>query len=103
MNVTFLGWQNNGNADNVCVIVEMPCGKDIYPELLLDQKALVLYGRRNGKLRCKVIQYLDCLDVKWKYIDKGKYRDHLHLYKEPIFDKVREQVEKHYTWNLVSL
>jgi len=98
----FLGHQEQGNADNVVVIVEVPCKKDIYPDLLIDQKALLLHGRRNGKLRCKEIMYLDSLTYKYKYIDKQNYKDKSWLYKTKEFAKIREQVEKHLSWALLK-
>ena len=99
----WLGHQEQGNSDNVVVIVEVPCEKDIYPDLLIDQKALLLYGRRNGKLRCKIINYLDFFDVKYKYIDRQNYVDKSWLYDTEKYAKVKEQVEKHLSWEMLRI
>jgi hypothetical protein len=101
--IYFLGHQQRGNSDNVYVIVEVPCDKEIYPELLFDQKALVLYGKRNGKLRCKTITYLDRSEYRYRAVMELDYMDKSDLYKSKHFAKVREQVEKHLVWALLKV
>jgi len=101
--IYFLGHQERGNSDNVYVIVEVPCEKEIYPELLFDQKALILYGRRNGKLRCKTIPYLDRSEHRYMAVMAKDYMDKSDLYKTKQFAKVREQVEKHLVWALLKV
>ena len=102
MSFYFLGHQERGNSDNVYVIVEVPCEKELYPDLLFDQKALILYGRRNGKLRCKTIPYLDRSEYRYKAVTELDYMDKSDLYKTKQFAKVREQVEKHLIWALLK-
>ena len=101
--IYFLGHQERGNSDNVYAIVQLPFKKELYPELLVDQKALVLYGRRNGKLRCKVINYLDCTEYRYNAVSQLDYMDKSDLYKTKQFAKVREQVEKHLVWALLKV
>ena len=101
--IYFLGHQQRGNSDNVYAIVEVPCEKEIYPDLLFDQKALVLYGRRNGKLRCKIIEYLDRSEYRYRAVMELDYMDKSHLYKTKKFAKIREQVEKHLVWALLKV
>jgi hypothetical protein len=100
--IYFLGHQDRGNSDNVYAIVELPCEKEIYPELLFDQKALILYGRRNGKLRCKTIEGLECSLYRYRAVAVLDYMDKSDLYKTKQFAKVREQVEKHLVWALLK-
>ena len=99
----FLGHQDRGNSDNVYVIVEVPCEKELYPDLLFDQKALVLYGKRNGRLRCKTITYLDRHEYRYRAVFELNYMDKSHLYKSKYFNKVIEQIEKHLTWALLKV
>jgi hypothetical protein len=101
--IYFLGHQERGNSDNVYVIVEVPCDKEIYPEILFDQKALVLYGKRNGRLRCKIITYLDRSEYRYRAVMELDYMDKSHLYKTKKFANVREQVEKHLVWTLLKV
>lgn len=101
--IYFLGHQERGNSDNVYVIVEVPCEKEIYPELLFDQKALVLYGKRTGKLRCKTITYLDRSEYRYRAVMELEYMDKSDLYRSKKFAKVREQVEKHLVWALLKV
>ena len=101
--IYFLGHQDRGNSDNVYAIVELPCEKEIYPESLFDQKALILYGRRNGKLRCKTIEGLECSLYRYRAVMELDYMDKSDLYKTKQFAKVREQVEKHLVWALLKV
>jgi hypothetical protein len=101
--IYFLGHQERGNSDNVYVIVEVPCDKDNDPELVFDQKALILYGRRNGKLRCKTIPYLDRSEHRYMAVMAKNYMDKSDLYKTKKFDKVRQQVEQHLIWALLKV
>jgi hypothetical protein len=100
--IYFLGHQDHGNSDNVYAIVEVPCDKEINPDLLFQQKALILYGRRNGKLRCKTIQGLECSFYRYRAVAELDYMDKSDLYKTKQFAKVREQVEKHLFWEMLK-
>ena len=73
MKPLFVGWQTQGNADNVCVIIEVPYLKtDYHPDDLINQKILVVYGRRNGKLRCKVESWLGNIEVhRTQFLELG--------------------------------
>jgi hypothetical protein len=101
--IYFLGHQDRGNSDNVYAIVEVPCEKEIYPNILFDQKALILYGRRNSKLRCKTIEGLECSLYRYRAVMELDYMDKSDLYKTKQFAKVREQVEKHLVWALLKV
>lgn len=101
--IYFLGHQDRGNSDNVYAMVEVPCDKQIDPELVYDQKVLILYGRRNGKLRCKPISYLERSVYRYRAIMELDYMDKSDLYNTKEFAKVREQVEKHLVWALLKV
>jgi hypothetical protein len=100
--IYFLGHQDRGNSDNVYVIVEVPCDKEINPDLLFQQKSLILYGRRNGKLRCKTIQYLESSIYRYRAVAELNYMDKSYLYKTKQFAKVREQVEQRLVWEMLK-
>jgi hypothetical protein len=104
----FFGHQDRGNSDNVYVIVELPYdeeGPHDYEKsiFLLEQKVLILYGRRNGKLRCKTVRRLVRSDYRYKAIMNLDYMDKLDLYYSPEFDKVRQQVEQHVIWAMLKV
>jgi hypothetical protein len=105
MKPLFVGWQTQGNADNVCVIIEVPSLKaELYhPDDLINKKILVVYGRRNGKLRCKVESWLGNIEVIHEYRYERNYEDATKLYGSPRFIKVREEVKKFLSWEMLKV
>jgi len=54
-------------------------------------------------LRCKIIEYLDRSEYRYRAVMELDYMDKSDLYKTKQFAKVREQVEKHLVWALLKV
>ncbi len=103
MNILNLTWLKEGNADQVCVYVNIPYTKLINPDYFWDMKILKLYGRRTGKLRAKIIPYFDMYEDIKKQTQYGRYincKADLNLVK---FKHLIPQVEKHLSWALLTV
>lgn len=103
MNILNLTWLKEGNADQVCVYINIPYTKLMNPDYFWDMKILKLYGRRTGKLRAKIIPYFDMYEDIKKQTQYGRYincKADLNLVK---FKHLIPQVEKHLSWAILSI
>ena len=103
MNVLNLTWLKQGNADQVCIFIDIPYHKPFNPDYFLDMQILKLYGRRTGKLRAKIIPYFEMYEDIKNQTQYGKYitcRPDLNLVK---FKHLIPQVEKHLSWSLLAV
>jgi len=101
MNVLNLTWLKQGNADQVCLYVDIPYHKPFCEDYFVNMQILKLYGRRTGKLRAKIIPYFDMYEDIKQQTQYGKYitcKADLNLVK---FKHLIPQVEKHLSWALL--
>jgi len=103
MNVRYIGWHRQGSADEVCIIVDIPDNVNLTPDYFFEHKCLMLYGRRTGKLRAKLITLYDAFNFRW-------YRGHNREYTicKPNLNQVKfkhliPQIEKHLSWAILSV
>ena len=61
MQVHHIGWHRQGSADEVIIIVDVPHKEALTPDYFFEHQCLMLYGRRTGKLRSKLINLLEML------------------------------------------
>ena len=104
MNVQHIAWHRQGNADEVCILVDIPDHNGLTPDYFFEHYCLMLYGRRTGKLRAKIIPYYDAWSMRM--FGKDKYREYvtckpdLHQVK---FKHLIPQVEKHLSWAMLKV
>ena len=104
MDVQHIGWHRQGNADEVFILVDVPDSKGLTPDYFFEHKCLMLYGRRTGKLRAKIIPYHDAWSLRM--FGKDKYREYRRC--NPSLNQVKfkhliPQVEKHLSWALLAI
>lgn len=103
MNVLHLYWLKQGNADQVCIFVDIPQNVELSPDYFGDTKLLKLYGKRTGKLRAEIIPYFQLSKDITKLYHNGNYtscKDGLNVVK---FKHLIPQVEKHLSWAMLSV
>ena len=100
IDVEYLGWCQRGSADDVVIVVDVPDTKPLNPDSFLDSKALVLYGRRNGKLRSKLVSRLDTFQVILEYRERGYEKYGFGLKK---LKHLESEIEKHMTWAMLQV
>lgn len=101
MNIEYLGWREKGNEDNVVIVVNVTDYKPLNPDSFLDSKSLVIYGRRNGKLRSKLISRLDTFQVILDYRNRG-YDGPYGLAQKKL-KHLRGEIDKHLSWAMLSI
>ena len=103
MKVLDLSWLKQGNADQVCIYVDIPYHKPLDPDYFVDMQILKLYGRRTGKLRAKIMPYFEMYEDIKHMREHGQYircNPDLNAVK---FKHLTPQVEKHLSWALLSV
>jgi len=102
MKIRELFWHKQASADEVCIIVDVPDSCGLSTDYFFEHKCLVLYGRRTGKLRAKLIPFYDAFKFRG-------YRGHNMEYSvcKPDLNQVKfkhliPQVEKHLSWAILS-
>lgn len=101
MNVLNLTWLKQGNADQVCMFIDIPYHKTLDEDYFVNMKILKLYGRRTGKLRAKIIPYFEMYEDIKQQTQYGQYitcKPDLNLVK---FKHLIPQIEKHLSWSLL--
>lgn len=101
MNIKYLGWREKGNEDNVVIIVDLPDHEPLNSDSFFDSKSLVIYGRRNGKLRSKLISYYDASHVMIDYRNRG-YSGPYGLDQKKL-KHLRSEIDKHLSWAMLSI
>lgn len=104
MNILNLTWLKEGNADQVCMYVDIPYHQTLDEDyLFLKKKILKLYGRRTGKLRAKIIPYFDMYTDINKQTQYGRYITCGADLNRVKFKHLIPQVEKHLSWAMLSV
>lgn len=103
MNVLNIFWLKQGNADQVCLYVDIPYHKPLDPDYFVDMQVLKLYGRRTGKLRAKIIPYFDMYEEIKKQMQYGEYSACQPDLNAVKFKHLVPQVEKHLSWAMLSV
>ena len=95
----WVGWSVD-NEDNVIILVKLPHGP-LTPDSLFDDKTLMLYGRRTGKLRAKLIPWIDNNTV----MIEAKIQKHYETVsmKHRKLKHLLPQIEKHLSWALLAV
>ena len=104
MDVQHIGWHKQGSADEVFILVDVPDSKGLHPDYFFEHQCLMLYGRRTGKLRAKLIPYYDAFSLRM--FGRGKHREYIAC--KPNLNQVKfkhliPQVEKHLSWALLTV
>ena len=104
MNILNLTWLKEGNADQVCMYVDIPYHQTLDEDYhFLKKKILKLYGRRTGKLRAKIIPYFDMYEDIKKQTQYGRYITCGADLNRVKFKHLIPQVEKHLSWAMLSV
>jgi hypothetical protein len=95
----YVGW-TMGNEDQVMILVSLP-EKPLNPDMLFEDNTLMLYGRRTGKLRAKLIsRYDEMVKLSDLKLNKG-YGEY--CINNRKLKHLLPQIEKHYTWAILSV
>ena len=103
MNILNLTWLKQGNADQVCMYIDIPYTKILSPDYFADMKILKLYGRRTGKLRAKIIPYFEMYEDIKHQTQYGEYSTCAPDLNAVKFKHLVPQVEKHLSWAMLSV
>lgn len=103
MRVHHIGWHRQGSADEVIIIVDVPYHESLSPDYFFEHECLMLYGRRTGKLRSKLIPYFDVFGLR---INRGRNREYAIC--KPDLNQVKfkhliPQVEQHLAWTILKI
>lgn len=99
----YLTWLKQGNADQICMYVDIPYTKPISPDYWADMKILKLYGRRTGKLRAKIIPYFEMYEDIKQQTQYGKYITCTPDLNAVKFKHLTPQIEKHLSWAMLCV
>ncbi len=103
MNILNICWFKQGNADQVCIFVDIPQKLKLDPDYFTDMKVLKLYGRRTGKLRAKIIPYFEMYEDMKHQTRYGEYNTCEPDLNAVKFKHLIPQVEKHLSWAMLSI
>ena len=98
IDIDYIGW-TEGNEDKVVIFVNLP-HTPINPDSLFEDSILMLSGRRTGKLRAKKLSTIDSWAIRATHTQDTKYRKC--FIENRKLKHLLPQIEKHYTWALLS-
>jgi hypothetical protein len=98
ININYVGW-TMGNEDKVMILVSLP-EKPLNPDMLFENTTLMLYGRRTGKLRAKLISSYDQMLMFGNHRINNGYGQY--CINNRKLKHLLPQIEKHYTWAVLS-
>lgn len=96
----YLGWCQRGNSDDVVIVINVPDTRPLNPDSLIESKSLLIYGRRNGKLRSKLISRFDTFQTILDYRERGYEKYGFNLKK---LKHLETEIKKHMTWAMLQI